>query len=535
MTMPAKNEQSRILKNRLTIQTIVMIVVFTVFFLILAAFANTAIVPKIASMVVDATAEKIRFDPKDYVTKYSLDDLLDKYVQVLAQQGYIANIELIDTEGNKSEIKTETNGMVSGDTSIAYREAGNSEAESSSEIASDANAATDLNEDRTMAVAYVHPIVQKDSSDDYHDDDLDDAEYLTLRKLGYYAALSDFYDLTRTADWQSSDWDRWNEAGYDSYGPFQVRNLSAYHRIKEFKLPAAIVLYMLGCLIIVFWQLSRSLKYFDELSGAVAKIISDRTQPVELPPALSITQNELNSIRADALSDELAAKTAEERKDELVAYLAHDIRTPLTSILGYMSILDESPELPEKLRKKYIHTVIEKGERLEGLVNELFEITRYNLQRIPIEREHVDVRLFLDQIAEEFYPQGSVKNLSINVQVDAPDNAEFFVDPEKLARALGNIVRNAISYAEPETSVELKACRTDECWTISVTDNGREISSEHLETIFERFYREDGARSANSGGAGLGLAIAKEIVVAHNGTITAQSKDGVTVITMKLW
>ncbi len=220
-----------------------------------------------------------------------------------------------------------------------------------------------------------------------------------------------------------------------------------------------------------------------------------------------------------------------------MAYLAHDIRTPLTSVIGYLSLLDESPDLPAEQRQRFTRTAFMKAERLESLIEEFFEITRYNLQAIPIERSTVDVQLFLEQIADEFFPQASEKNVSITVK--APEGQTIFVDGEKLARAVGNVMRNAVAYADAGTTVSVRAQREGRGahaagWMITVTDHGREISPEHLESIFEKFYREDGARNAQSGGAGLGLAIAKEIIVAHEGTIEAESENGETTFTITL-
>lgn len=324
------------------------------------------------------------------------------------------------------------------------------------------------------------------------------------------------------ADWQFS------------YGDdhLSARDLSFYNVVKHFKLPVAIVLYLIGCIVLIFGGYGRAMGYFDELSNAVGGIISDKEKPVELSGALALTQNELNSIRVASLADERAAKYAERRKDELVAYLAHDVKTPLTSVIGYLMLLEETPDMPAEQRQRYIGTAAEKAQRLEMLMDEFFEITRYNLQAIPIERAHVDGRLLMEQVAEEFYPEAAARGISI--EVDAPEDAEMYVDADKFARALGNVVRNAVAYAEGGTSVKLAASFDEGTWTVQVENRGREISEAHLKSIFEKFYREDASRGSSTGGAGLGLAIAKEIVVAHNGDIEARSDDGVTTFTIKL-
>lgn len=324
-----------------------------------------------------------------------------------------------------------------------------------------------------------------------------------------------------------------------------------------------------GWLVIVVMALNRSLRYFDDLSEAVARLLADRDAPIELPPGLSIAQNELAVIRSQSLADERAAQAAERRKNELVAYLAHDIKTPLTSVVGYLELLDEAPDLPEPTRRRYIKLAFEKASRFGSLIDEFFEITRYNLQAIPLERCTVEPRLFLEQVAEELYPAAEARNVSIAVEVPADEG--LYLDPDKMARAISNVLRNAVAYADEGSIIAVEA-RIEQAapaaldkegakdggpaegpgtasasattpiaaeppasrWLISVANQGREISAAHLQSIFDKFYREDGARSTNGGGAGLGLAIAKEIVAAHGGTIAASSADGRTVFTIEL-
>ncbi|MEC4184799.1 HAMP domain-containing sensor histidine kinase [Adlercreutzia sp. R21] len=317
-----------------------------------------------------------------------------------------------------------------------------------------------------------------------------------------------------------------------SDGTFQMRDIALYTFVKSFKMPLAILVFVVGWLLIVLRALNQSLRYFDELSGAVGRMLADKNAPIELPPDLSIARNELAVIRSQSLADERAAKAAEQRKNELVAYLAHDIRTPLTSVLGYLDLLREATDLPRDTLRKYADVAYTKAERLESLINEFFEITRYNLSAIPIERETVGVRLFCQQVAEAFFPEASAR--SIRISVDVPAGDTFFVDPDKMARALGNVLRNAVAYAETSSTIALAARQDEQFTTITVANRGREISEAHLESIFEKFYREDGARTTRSGGAGLGLAIAKEIVVAHQGDIEAASQRGVTVFSLRL-
>ena len=344
-------------------------------------------------------------------------------------------------------------------------------------------------------------------------------------------AYSAWLDLTSAEEAQAlgvSDESPVWQIQYGEDGVYRMRDVATY----TFKLPLALLVFVAGWLAIILRALNRSLRYFDELSGAVGRLLADKDAPIELPADLSIARNELAVIRSQSLADERAAHAAEQRKNELVAYLAHDIRTPLTSVLGYLDLLRETTDLPRETLRKYADIAYSKAERLESLINEFFEITRYNLSAIPIERETVGVRLFCQQVAEAFFPEAAARN--IRITVDAAGAGQFFIDPDKLARALGNVLRNAVAYADANSVIAIAARQDTRTTTITVANRGREISDAHLETIFEKFYREDGARSSKKGGAGLGLAIAREIVVAHHGDIEAASERGVTVFTLRI-
>lgn len=348
-------------------------------------------------------------------------------------------------------------------------------------------------------------------------------------------AYSAWLDLTSAEEARalgvSDDHPVW-QVQYGEDGVYRMRDVATYTFVKSFKLPLALLVFVAGWLAIILRALNQSLRYFDELSGAVGRLLADKDAPIELPADLSIARNELAVIRSQSLADERAAHAAEQRKNELVAYLAHDIRTPLTSVLGYLDLLRETTDLPRETLRKYADIAYSKAERLESLINEFFEITRYNLSAIPIERETVGVRLFCQQVAEAFFPEAAARN--IRITVDAAGAGQFFIDPDKLARALGNVLRNAVAYADANSVIAIAARQDARTTTITVANRGREISDAHLETIFEKFYREDGARSSKKGGAGLGLAIAREIVVAHHGDIEAASERGVTVFTLRI-
>lgn len=221
-----------------------------------------------------------------------------------------------------------------------------------------------------------------------------------------------------------------------------------------------------------------------------------------------------------------------ERKNDMIAYLAHDLKTPLTSIVGYLSLLDEASDMPAAQRAKYIHISLEKALRLEKLINEFFEITRYNFNEIMLEKETTDLHYMLVQMSDEFYPV--LKEHANTIQLNCDENVTVYADAAKLARVFNNILKNAIAYSDPGTPILIKAEQTGRDIRLSFQNSGKTIPQQKLERIFEKFFRLDDARASNTGGAGLGLAIAKEIVTQHGGTISAESENGLTTFYVTL-
>lgn len=205
----------------------------------------------------------------------------------------------------------------------------------------------------------------------------------------------------------------------------------------------------------------------------------------------------------------------------LVVYLAHDLKTPLTSVIAYLSMLDEKPDMPPEERKKYIHIAHTKAIRLSELISEFFEITKFNLQNIRLEKETINLSLMLEQIMDEFYAVFADNNLTGNIYTEEDLMVEG--DPDKLARVFDNLLRNAVAYSYRGTNIDVRAYGEGVAVVIVFSNQGEPIPKQKLQTVFEKFYRADNSRSSQTGGAGLGLSVAKEIVELHEGTIEAFS------------
>ena len=235
---------------------------------------------------------------------------------------------------------------------------------------------------------------------------------------------------------------------------------------------------------------------------------------------------QMAEIKSRVQRNEQALKDEAQKKNDLITYLAHDLKTPLTSVIGYLSLLDEAPDMPAEQKAKYVHITLDKALRLEKLINEFFEITRYNLQQIILEKETIDLSYMLIQMTDEFYPLLAANGNRI--ELHAGEQLSVYGDSEKLARVFNNILKNAIAYSYPETDIQVRAEKTGDNVVIAVSNHGATIPTHKLDMVFEKFFRLDEARRTNTGGAGLGLAIAKDIVELHGGTITAESADEIT-------
>lgn len=287
-------------------------------------------------------------------------------------------------------------------------------------------------------------------------------------------------------------------------------------------------------LFLIFYnmQVKRLLHYLLSVENAIDSVREDSEEPIRLVPELQPISDKLTALKRTLKEKEHASIESEKQKNDLVIYLAHDLKTPLTSIIAYLSMLDGQRVMTEEERKKYTHVALEKATRLGELINEFFEITRFNLQDIVLEKERLNLSVMLEQLADESY--GVLAEKYLTCRVEADENLIVDGDPDKLARVFDNLLRNAIAYSYQDTEICIHAYRQDSQVVITFTNQGHQIPEQKLKSIFEKFYRVDNARSSQTGGAGLGLSIAKRIVEVHGGRIEAFSDQEHTAFLVQL-
>ena len=241
----------------------------------------------------------------------------------------------------------------------------------------------------------------------------------------------------------------------------------------------------------------------------------------------------LNHMAADIKKLMEKERESERTKNELITNVAHDLRTPLTSIIGYLELLAGNQQVPADMQNKYIEIAYGKSRRLQKLIEDLFGFTKLNCGKIAMHVGQIDIVKLLGQLVEEAYPNFVEKGLSYDLQSNVPAKI-INADGNLLARLFDNLIGNAIKYGADGKRVLVKIHAESETVTVSVTNYGYVIPADELPLIFNKFYRVEQSRSSSTGGTGLGLAIAKEIVDMHGGTISVASDLNGTVFTVKL-
>ncbi|MCM1104483.1 MAG: HAMP domain-containing histidine kinase [Clostridium sp.] len=328
-------------------------------------------------------------------------------------------------------------------------------------------------------------------------------------------------------------------------GRFADWMVRAYHNLFRLNYDAAYTLYqhtfrnhmdliilaaVAGMFFIVFRiYLNWFTAYFEEIGKGMDSLISEKEEDVSLPSELLPLEHRINTVKHTIEKQKSDILATEKRKNDLILYLAHDLKTPLASVIGYLNLLRDEKEISEEVREKYLSISLEKAERLEELINEFFEIARFNLSDIALQYSRISLRRLLEQILYEFGPM--LKEKDLTGSLNAGEDFMLLCDADKIQRVFDNLLRNAVMYSNESGEIVITAERVpDQIPAVAVTvlNQGSTIPEEKLERIFEQFYRLDDARGTRSGGAGLGLAIAKQIVELHGGSITAQSGEGRT-------
>lgn len=297
---------------------------------------------------------------------------------------------------------------------------------------------------------------------------------------------------------------------------------------RNFVIPLFIVIDVL----IVFWRLIRryrqmQLRHIINELHFIANGNYDYRIPFDLRGDLSKVVDSINGLvdsTVAAIEDE---REIEKSKDELITNVSHDIRTPLTSIIGYLGLIEDGQYQNDEEVLKYTSIAYKKAKQMKSLVEDLFEYSKVRQPSVPVNIVSFDMVQLLEQLAADFELEAKKKN--IQIQVDTTENQLVMEgDTEKLVRVFNNLITNALKYGTEADRIIIKIEKSKNEAVVTVKNNGAPIPREALDQLFDRFYRVDGSRSQEISGTGLGLAIAQNIVNLHGGYIYAQSNEAWT-------
>ncbi len=271
-------------------------------------------------------------------------------------------------------------------------------------------------------------------------------------------------------------------------------------------------------------------RYFEAVSKGMDTLLEDAPGEISLPPELFAIERKMNLAKHRILLQKSDMLMAEQQKNDLIMYLAHDLKTPLASTISYLNLLRDEKQISEELREKYLSIALTKSQRLEELINEFLEIARYSLSNITLQYKDINLTRLLEQLVYEFQPILDRKGLTCRLA--AADDIRLKCDADRMQRVFDNLLRNAALYSYEGTEIMIEAQREEDSLTLKFINHGETIPKERLERIFEQFYRLDTGRGSD--GTGLGLAIARQIITLHKGTVTAESEKELTVFTVTL-
>ncbi|WP_125770676.1 sensor histidine kinase [Companilactobacillus furfuricola] len=264
------------------------------------------------------------------------------------------------------------------------------------------------------------------------------------------------------------------------------------------------------------------MEYIEKELANIAKGDLNQQINLQVNKRLQGVVDNINSLIANTNEHITEQRRSEESKDELITNVSHDIRTPLTSIIGYLGLIESQNYQDLDQILKYTHVAYKKSLEMQTLVNDLFEYANVEHANSTLSMTKFDMAQMLDQLSADFELEANKRGMEIVVTAK-PDKILMSGDTDKLGRVFNNLIMNAFKYGKGATHLWLDAKQTPKEVVVTVSNNGKPIPQKSLDSLFDRFYRVEDSRSKETGGTGLGLAIAQSMVKMHGGQINVQS------------
>ena len=282
--------------------------------------------------------------------------------------------------------------------------------------------------------------------------------------------------------------------------------------------------------ILLFYILTkRKMNYIEELVSGILEISTgnlDFRVKVKSQDELGSLANNINFMAMELNERIENERKAEKMKSELITNVSHDLRTPLTSIMGYLRLVKDKNFNNTSELENYIDIAYQKSEKLKVLIEDLFEYTKLSNSGVKIDLKTISINELIEQLIEELVPIAAENNISF-VKKITDKKIYVDIDPDKTVRVFENLLMNAIRYSYKPGIVKISLSSSQDTVTIGIENTGDNIPLEYLDKLFDRFYRVEKSRSSNSGGSGLGLAIAKNLVEIQGGKIWAECTDNI--------
>ncbi|MCY6371045.1 HAMP domain-containing sensor histidine kinase [Clostridium ganghwense] len=375
-------------------------------------------------------------------------------------------------------------------------------------------------------------VVDLDGKVIYKSDNVDEVQ------IDIYTTMKNIMELKNKSFERHGDFDELGNKEYVCLYPIKVNNNKVYFIVKgvpegeieyntvlkDEEFAAVVILGVLIFILLFLLITKRKVNYIQQINNGVKQMSNGNLHYTIAEKG----KDELSqlAVNINYMAKELEYRLKKEReiekvKNDLITNVSHDLRTPLTSIMGYLGLIKEKRYNDEKQLNEYTNIAFNKSEKLKILIDDLFEYTKAANKGMKLNKREIILNELLAQLVEEFVPVFEENELEIEKEF-SEEKFSVQLDPDKIVRVFENLIMNAVKYSFKPGKVKISIYKKEDNIIVGIKNKSKNIPKEELQYLFERFYKVDKSRASESGGSGLGLAISKSIVEMHGGKIWTQ-------------